>query len=79
MKSTSTSAFLVGLGAGALLALFFAPQSGRKTQKLVSQKAQKGLDHVATTGKQLATEMKEWADKTKQDLVETVETYQKKA
>jgi len=73
----STSAFLVGLGTGAGLALFFAPQSGRKTQKFVSQKAQKGLDHVAATGKRVATEMKEWADKTKQDLVETVGAYQK--
>jgi gas vesicle protein len=75
----STSAFLVGLGTGAVLALFFAPQSGRETQEFVSQKAQKGLGHMAATGKQVATEMKEWADKTKQDLVETVEAYQKKA
>jgi gas vesicle protein len=74
-----TSAFLVGLGTGAVLALFFAPQSGRETQKFVSQKAQKGLDHVAAKGKQVANEMKEWADKTKQDLVETVEAFQEKA
>jgi gas vesicle protein len=64
---------------GAGLALLFAPQTGRKTQKFVSQKAQKGLDHVAATGKQVASEMKEWADKTKHNLVETVEAYQKKA
>jgi gas vesicle protein len=75
----STSAFLVGLSMGAGLALLFAPQTGRKTQKFVSQKAQKGLDHVAATGKQVASEMKEWADKTKHNLVETVEAYQKKA
>jgi len=53
----STSAFLVGLGTGAVMALFFAPQSGRKTQKFVSQKAQKGLDHAAATGKQVASEI----------------------
>ena len=75
----STSAFLVGLSMGAGLALLFAPQTGRKTQKFVSQKAQKGLDHVAATGKQVASEMKEWADKTKHNLVETVEAYQTKA
>jgi gas vesicle protein len=75
----STSAFLVGLSMGAGLALLFAPQTGRKTQKFVSQKAQKGLDHVAATGKQVASEMKEWADKTKHNLVETVDAYQKKA
>ena len=75
----STWAFLVGVGTGAVLALFFAPQSGRETQRFVSQKAQKGLGHMAATGKQVAIEMKEWADKTKQDLVETVQAYQKKA
>jgi gas vesicle protein len=75
----STWAFLVGLGAGASLALFFAPQSGSKTQKFVSQKAQKGLDHLTATGKQVASQMKEWADKTGEDLVGTVEAYQNKA
>ena len=65
-------AFLIGMGAGATLALFLAPQSGRKTQKLVSQKAQKGLDHVTATGKQVANQVKEWANKSKDDLVEAV-------
>jgi gas vesicle protein len=72
-------AFLVGLGTGASLALLFAPQSGRKTQRFVSQKAQKGLDQMAATGKQVATQVKDWADKTKEDLVGAVEQYQKKA
>jgi gas vesicle protein len=72
-------AFLVGLGTGASLALFFAPQSGRKTQRFVSQKAQRGLDQMAATGKQVATQVKNWADKTKEDLVGAVEEYQKKA
>jgi hypothetical protein len=34
---------------------------------------------MAATGKQVATQMKDWADKTKEDLVGAVEEYQKKA
>jgi gas vesicle protein len=65
-------AFLVGVGVGAALALLFAPQSGKKTQKFVSQRVQKGLDQVAAAGKQVGTEIKDWADKGREQLVESL-------
>ena len=42
--------FLVGAGAGAGLALLYAPQSGARTQKMISKKGQKGVKQVTSVG-----------------------------
>jgi gas vesicle protein len=75
----SRSAFLMGLGVGAALALLFAPQSGRKTQRFVSQKVQKGLDQMAAAGKHVGTEIKDWADRGEEQVAESLVAENKRA
>jgi gas vesicle protein len=65
-------AFLMGLGVGVASALLFAPQSGKKTQRFVSQKVQKGIDQEAAAGKQVGAEVRDWADKGKEQFVESL-------
>jgi len=38
--------FLAGLGIGAILALLFAPGSGKETRDFLSEKAEEGRDYV---------------------------------
>jgi gas vesicle protein len=45
--------FLAGLGIGAVLALLFAPQSGKETRDLIAQKASEGKDYVTTKSREL--------------------------
>jgi gas vesicle protein len=45
--------FLAGLGIGAVLALLFAPQSGKETRDLIAQKAAEGRDYVTTKTREL--------------------------
>ncbi len=40
--------FLAGLGIGSVLALLFAPRSGKETRDLIAQKAGEGKDFVVT-------------------------------
>jgi gas vesicle protein len=40
-------AFLLGAAAGAALALLYAPQSGDKTRRFLSEKAKQGREQVA--------------------------------
>lgn len=39
--------FLAGAGIGAVLALLFAPRSGRETRELIARTANEGRDYVA--------------------------------
>ena len=45
--SEVTLAFLIGAAAGAVLALLFAPATGRETRELLGQKAREGQDKAA--------------------------------
>ena len=38
--------FLAGLGMGAILALLFAPRSGKETREYIAGKAEEGRDYV---------------------------------
>jgi len=40
--------FLAGAGIGAVLALLFAPRSGKETRGLIAQKAEEGRDYIKT-------------------------------
>jgi len=47
------TAFAVGVGAGALLAMLFAPASGEDTREYLTGSLKQGLDGAASTGKAL--------------------------
>ena len=55
-------AFLAGLGAGAAVALLYAPQSGEKTQKLIAKKVHEGMNQVNATGKRIQAQAKDLAE-----------------
>jgi gas vesicle protein len=51
--ATNLGFFLAGLGLGAMLALLFAPQSGKETRDLIAQKAGEGKNYVNTRTREL--------------------------
>ena len=60
--------FLAGLGIGAILALLFAPKSGKETRDYLSQKAEDGRDFVKTKSEELRNKAEEAVEKGR-DLV----------
>ncbi len=65
--------FLAGLGIGAILALLFAPQSGKETRELIAQKATEGRDYVTTRGRELRQQAEDLVDKGKERLAKEKE------
>ena len=55
--------FLAGLGIGAVLALLFAPRSGKETRNLIVQKAEEGRDFVVTKTDELRKQAEEAVEK----------------
>lgn len=67
MNSTSKFAFfLAGLGVGAIVALLYAPKSGKETRRLIALKAEEGKDHIETRGKELRRQAEEAVDRSKE-------------
>jgi len=60
--STDVAIFLAGAAFGAGVALLLAPQSGRKTRRLIQKKGQDTLDYVAGKGHDIYDRGKELAD-----------------
>lgn len=60
--------FLAGLGIGAVLALLFAPRSGKETRDLIAQKAEEGRDYVKTKSEEIRKQAEDAVEKGK-DLV----------
>ena len=75
--STKLLYFLGGLGIGAILALLFAPQSGKQTRDMIVQKAEEGKDYVTTKGRKVARQAEEIVEKGKEALAEALETSKK--
>lgn len=73
--------FLAGVGIGAVVALLFAPKSGKETRKYIADKADEGKEYLAAKGKEareqaeeLVEKGKEWAAKGKDRLADAVES-----
>ena len=60
--------FLAGMGIGAIVALLFAPRSGKETRDFITKKAEEGKDYVANRGKEFRQQAEDYVDKGK-DLV----------
>jgi len=60
--------FLAGLGMGAILALLFAPRSGKETREYIAGKAEEGRDYVKARTEDLRREAEGAVEKGK-DIV----------
>ncbi len=60
--------FLAGMGIGAVIALLFAPRSGKETRDYLAQKAGEGRDYVKAKSEELRNRTGEVIEKGK-DLV----------
>ena len=60
--------FLAGLGIGAVLALLFAPRSGKETRDMIAQKAEEGRDYVISKSEEIRKQAEDAVEKGK-DLV----------
>ena len=67
-------AFLAGLGVGAVATLLLAPQSGRDTQELLAGKLRGGLDQVASAGKKVRAQVKDLANRGKENVADAIDT-----
>lgn len=65
--------FLAGLGIGAILALLFAPQSGKETRELIAQKALESRDFVSTKSREIREQAEELVEKGKDRLTKEKE------
>jgi gas vesicle protein len=66
-------AFLAGLGVGAVATLMLAPQSGKDTQELLAGKLKGGLDQVASAGEKVRAQVKDLANRGKENVAETID------
>jgi gas vesicle protein len=60
--------FLAGLGIGAVLAILFAPKSGKETRDYIAQRAEEGRDYMKAKTDELRKQAEETVEKGK-DLV----------
>jgi gas vesicle protein len=67
-------AFLAGLGVGTVATLILAPQSGKDTQELLAGTLRGGLDQVASAGKKVRAQVKDLANRGKENVAEAVDT-----
>jgi len=65
---SSVSYFLIGLGIGAVLALLFAPRSGRETRDRIRTKAEEGKEFLSEKVQELRSRAEEYAEKGKESL-----------
>jgi gas vesicle protein len=65
---TNLGFFLAGLGMGAVMALLFAPRSGRETREYIAEKAEEGRDYVKAKTEDLRRQAEGAVEKGK-DLV----------
>jgi gas vesicle protein len=67
-KGTKFLYFLVGGGVGAIIALLFAPRSGKETREFLAQKAVEGKEYLSTTARNVQDKATDVIDQTKETL-----------
>jgi gas vesicle protein len=55
-----------GIGIGAVTALLYAPKSGKETRKLISRKAEDGMDFVSEQSREIRRQAEEAFEKGKE-------------
>ncbi len=60
--------FLAGAGIGAILALLFAPKSGKETRDFLTQKAEESRDYLTTKSREIREQAGDLVDRGKERL-----------
>jgi gas vesicle protein len=71
-----SSAFVIGLGVGAIVGMMWAPKSGEETRALLREKAQDGIDEAVAQGKKVARRAQRATDSAKEFVNEAVDAGQ---
>jgi gas vesicle protein len=71
-KGLGFAMLLVGLGVGALVAILYAPKSGRETREDIARSAREGTEYLRTRSKQAAEQVGSLVDKGKEQVGEYV-------
>jgi len=69
-KGLGLALFLAGLGVGALVAILYAPKSGRETREDIARGAREGTEYLRTRSKQAAEQVSTLVDKGKEQVGE---------
>ena len=69
--------FVAGTALGMSVAVLLAPQSGKKTRKLISDKTQQGKEAVTDTGKEVYDRSKEMIDKGRQLVEDAADLFER--
>ena len=75
--STKMVYFLGGLGIGAIMALLFAPQTGKQTRDMIAERAEEGKDYVTSKGKEVVRQAEGMVEKGKEILSDALESGKK--
>jgi gas vesicle protein len=75
--ATNIGWFVAGAVAGMTAALLLAPQSGKRTRRLIADKTEQGREAVAETGKEAVDRGKEMVDKGRQLVEDAVELFER--
>ena len=62
--------FVIGGGVGAVIALLFAPRSGKETRDLIAQRAVEGKEYLSTTARNAQDKATEVIGQTKENLTQ---------
>jgi gas vesicle protein len=63
--------FLAGLGLGAVVAILYAPKSGRDTREAIATGVDDGREYLASLGRDARQELSEWVDSGKKIVAGT--------
>ena len=63
--SAKLAFFLAGVGVGAVLALLFAPKSGKETREFIARTTSRGREYVSAKSKELRSQAEEVVDQGK--------------
>ena len=65
-RLSTLSYFLVGGGIGAIIALLFAPRSGRETREIIAQRAAESRERVLSTSRNVGEKVSTYIEKGKE-------------
>ena len=69
---TAITFLFIGLGAGALAALLFAPQSGKQTRRMLKRKYDDAVDEIGERAEEWIDKGSEWARDAKEAAEEKI-------